>query len=157
MIIISQRSWIKILSTGSGTLYCLLCMRIQLLEHPVIVRLLNVCKPRFPFSETVIEKTQKTSRPPCHQPPLKCMCVIVCVCVCLHAYPAKPSQFLFLDTETLCPIIPIKATHFVGLLCVVRYWGRDSCWTALLQSTGLSYFQVQTASLFPFARTFAHL
>ncbi len=58
---------------------------------------------------------------------------------------------------TLCPIIPIKATHFLGWLCVVRYWVRDSWCSALLQSTGLSYFQVQTTSLFPLARTSGRL
>ena len=101
------------------------------------------------------------------QPPLKCMCVIVCVCVCLSAKlkkkncvcvcpSAKPSQFLLLDTETVSHHTA-QATHFLGCLCAVRHTARDSCWAALLQSTGLSYFQVQTTSLFPFARTSARL
>ena len=58
---------------------------------------------------------------------------------------------------TLCPIIPIKSTHFLGCLYEVRYWGRDSCWSELLQSTVLSYFQVQTTSLIPFTRTSGRL
>ena len=48
VIIVSQRSWVEILRTSS--LYCLLRMRSQLLEHPVIVGLRDVSVPRFPFS-----------------------------------------------------------------------------------------------------------
>ena len=47
--------------------------------------------------------------------------------------------------------------HSLGCLYSVRYWGRDSCWSTLLQSTVLSYFQVQTTSLFPFGRTSGRL
>ena len=54
---------------------------------------------------------------------------------------------------TLCPIIPIKATHFLGWLDSVWYWERDSYWSSLIQSQVLSYFQVQTTSLFPLAPT----
>jgi hypothetical protein len=50
-----------------------------------------------------------------------------------------PSMPALAATETvlkhcfkLVPIIPIKTTHFLGWLCAVRYWARDSCWAALL-------------------------
>ncbi len=57
MIIDSQRSWVEIFRTSS----CLLCMKNQLLENPVIVRLLNVCIPNFPVSHHLPRKVAFTT------------------------------------------------------------------------------------------------
>jgi hypothetical protein len=54
MTIDIQRSWVKILCTSN--LYWLICMENQLLNHPVFVRVLNVCVTMFPFSHHLPRK-----------------------------------------------------------------------------------------------------